>query len=123
MSTVVSDALRKVVGKVKKGKKPDWNSYQLQSAGWERISKIIVDALDEIKGHGVDRPLATLQELAFTESLKADSAENKKTWPLHTVALWLTNTRMLANQYTETKNDDLKEVMKKRGLLKVKRRR
>jgi hypothetical protein len=119
MSTVVPDALRTAVKKVGKVKKPDWGAYRLTGDLWERVSKVMVGVLNEMKGHGIGKPLAALQELAFRESVKKDALKDKDSWPLHTVALWLTDTRILAEEYAKTKSAELKKVMVKRGLLKA----
>jgi hypothetical protein len=117
MSAVVTDALQKVVKRVAKGKEPDWKAFQLRGDAWDRISKIVLKEFDEMKGHGVGRPLAALQELAFKEALKVD-ATTQASRPLHTVALWLTDTRIHAEQYTETKCDRARRIMEQRGLLR-----
>lgn len=119
MSAVVSDSLQKVVQKISKGKQPDWNAYELVGEPWERVSKIIVSELDEMKGHGVGRPLAALQEWAMKEALKADADKSDKLlMALHTTALWLTSARILAEQYAEKKDNHTRKVMERLGLLK-----
>jgi hypothetical protein len=118
VSTVVSDGLQKATKRVSKSRNVDWMAYQLAGEPWERVSKIMVGVLDEMKGHGVGKPLASLQELAMKEALKNDAGKDKDSRAIHTVALWLTDTRILAEQYAEAKGDRLRKIMERRGLLK-----
>lgn len=120
MSTVIADTLDALVGKVSRFKEPDWNAPALSGGTWPKVSAAAVKAFDELKGHGVDRPLAALQELAFRRALKR-SATEKEARPLHTVALWLTDTRIKVERYGEIKSDYFREILERRGLLKKKR--
>jgi hypothetical protein len=122
MSAIVEDTLEKVVKRVSRAKEPDWDRIDTASGAWEKVSSVIVKGLDEMKGHGVERPLAALQELAFREALK-HSAQEKPYRPLHTVALWLTDSRIRIEQYAETKSDWLRNVLERRYLLKKKKDR
>ena len=122
MSAIVEDILEKVVKRVSRAKEPDWDRIDTVSGSWEKVSSVIVKGLDEMKGHGVERPLAALQELAFRKALK-HSAQEKTYRPLHTVALWLTDSRIRVEQYAETKSDWLRGVLERRYLLKKKKDR
>lgn len=118
MSMVVQDALGKAVKKVAKLKEPDWRASQLAGGTWDKVSSIVVAALDEMKGHGVGKPLVALQELAFREALKTDAAKTKASRPLHTVALWLTDTSYWVEQFVATKDAAIKVLLEERGLIK-----
>jgi hypothetical protein len=120
MSTVVADTLDGLIKRVSRLKEPDWNAPELSGGTWPKVSAAAIKALDEAKGHGVDRPLAALQEMAFHRAMKKD-AHGKEARPLHTVALWLTDTRIKVERYGETKSDYFRGVLERRGVLKKKR--
>lgn len=123
MSILVPDTLRETVKKVSKLKEPDWG-HRLPGKEWEKISPVIVKALGKLKDHGAEKPLATLQELAFVKSLEVESAlktKDKVVRALHTVALWLTDTRIYAEAYYADRDDeDAVAVLQRRGVLRQK---
>lgn len=121
MSMVARDTLDRAVRQVGKLKEPDWKAFRLRGVEWDNVSQVIVRWLDDMKGHGVAKPLAALQEVAFRKSLKVDATQKKGSRPLHTVALWLTDTRIWIERFTETKSGEAKRVLEQRGLFKQKR--
>lgn len=117
MSALVNDVLDQAEQAVGRIRQPAWGSFQLRDKGWERVSLSMVKALDRAKGHGMTRPLAGLQEVAFERSLQPGASTNEA---LQTVALWLTDSRLLMEQYIQTKDADLRRLLEVRGLLKSK---
>lgn len=116
MSQLVDDMLERAVRAVGRTKKqPDWRAEDLRGAEWERVSSAIVKVMDEAKGHGLEKPLAKLQERAFERSLV--EVDNK---PLQTVTLWLTSSRIILEDYVETKTPELARLLERRKLLKPK---
>lgn len=121
MSQVVSDALDEAVKRVSKVKKLDWKAPGLQGDRWDAVSRIMLKIFDGMKGDGVKKPLAALQELAFKKSLKFDALKDKSSRPLHSVALWLTDTRGWTEVFVNNKDNYLaREILTTRGLLKKK---
>lgn len=116
MSAVAEDMLDKAVRRVGRMRDPDWTVFQLRSQAWDEVSPIMVKALDEMKVNGVTRPLGKLQDLAFTRAL--EHPENRA---LQTVALWLTDSRIWLEKYVATKDDELRRLMERRGLVKPKK--
>lgn len=115
MSDLAKDTLDAAVRKVGRMKKPDWKSDELSGDQWEKVSKAMLKVLDEMKGHGTNRPLAKLQSVAFEESLVSSSE------PLQTVALWLTDTRIRVERFQAEQRDEDRRILEKRGLLKSKK--
>lgn len=117
MSALADDTLSQAMESMAKIKQPEWASFQLRDKSWDKVSPAMVRALDRAKGHGMNRPLAALQEIAFERALEPGASDNKA---LQTVALWLTDSRIWMEQYVQTKNLDLKRLLEDRGLLKTK---
>lgn len=115
MSALVEDMLDKAVKLVGRIKKPDWSSYQLKGDDWTKVSAAMIKVLDEMRGHGAQKPLAAFQELAFERSLEPGNQGNVA---LQTVALWLTNTRICAEAYAKDKGDSDRRTLEQRGLIK-----
>jgi hypothetical protein len=115
VSTLVEDMLGKAVKRVGRIKKPDWLAYHLHGDHWEQVSAAMMVVLDEAKGHGAKKPLALLQELAFSKSLEPSE---RGSVALQTVALWLTSTRIHAESYAKDKNETDRRVLEQRGLIK-----
>jgi len=113
MSAAAEDMLAKAIKSVGRMPDQDWKLFQLRSEGWDKVSKIMVKALDGAKANGVTKPLGKLQDLAFARAL--DYPEDR---PLQTVALWLTDSRAWLEQYMVTKDNELRRLMERRGLMK-----
>ena len=109
------DMLRQACTKVGRLDEPDWKSHQLQGDAWGAVSKAMVKVLDELKGHGVGKPLSKLQELAFEQSLESPGDRS-----IQTVALWLTDSRLWLEKYIASKDAGLREMLERRGLVKPK---
>ena len=121
-NAAAEDMLRKACARVSRLKEPDWTRPQLRGDAWDNVGRAIVKVLDELKGHGVTKPLAKLQELAFTESLAKPGDRS-----LQTVALWLTDSRIWLEKWMFTKasphgeDKGLRGLMERRGLLNPKK--
>lgn len=84
---------------------------------WMAFGTAMIGVLDTMRDHGAKTPLADLQEAAFERSF-----EDKKKG-VQAVAYWLTDTRIWADRYTasEKNDDEARNVLQQRGLLKRKR--
>lgn len=114
--SLVEDMLDRAVRAAGRTKKqPDWHAQDLRSPEWDKFSVAMVKVLDEARGHGLGKPLAKLQELAFECALV--QVTNK---PLQSVSLWLTDSRIWMERYTGTKDAEAARLLERRGLLRPK---
>jgi hypothetical protein len=116
VSELAEDMLNKAVKRVGKLRKSDWGlrtrEGRLAGEGWVSISEEMVKIMDEMREHGASKPLAALQELAFVRAL-----EEKENAALQTVALWLTDSRLYAEEYARTNDPSIRKALEKRKLM------
>lgn len=127
MNKTVKEAYRDLLEKQgKKRRQPSWNGtwtepFDFGSKGWAEIGKRILRAMDNLADRGIGSPLAKLQAVALAGSLK-DGADPAA----HTIALWLTDTRLrieaLKSPGHKMERGALKDVLRSRGVMKKKRR-
>lgn len=110
MSSLVQEMLDKAVAKVERLPQPPW--VDMRDRAWARVSEAMVRVLNEAKKMGSGKPLAALQDLAFQRALEPEAPT-----ALHTVALWLTNTRIVAERYAQSKGPAERATLVARGLI------
>lgn len=100
---VCGDALIDAVEAIRtNGRPPLWKP---SNEAWRDFSKAMVSLLDRVKEKGVERPLAELQDRAFSESLSAGGEGD-----IHIVALWLFRARMVVEDFGRMKKGDMRDT-------------
>lgn len=115
MSQLVADSFDTLVSKIRRLKKqPDWFDRKMnQDKRWAQVSKHAIKVMDEMKSHGANKPLALLQDHAMEKALSSDDPA------VHTVALWLTDTRIRVDLFSKGQEKELhRKRLVERGLMK-----
>lgn len=116
MSQLAADSFDSLVAKVRRlGKKPpDWRDRLMnKDKRWAGVAKAAIKVMDEMKGHGEGRPLASLQDHAFHAALESDDPAVK------TAAFWLTDTRLRVEMFSAGMEKEFhRKRLVERGLMK-----